>query len=112
MFVSMSASTRAAGPPVANGIVVVQGERIVGVHRTRRADTVDLGDVALLHGQHHLGGGLAQMPLDRLDELHQADRPAAAGGHYDYLTGETDALNRMLLALREAQGKPDFDSTS
>jgi len=39
-----------AGPPVANGIVVLHGERIVGIHRTRRPDTVDLGDVAILPG--------------------------------------------------------------
>ena len=38
------------GPPVANGIVVVQGERIVGVHRSPRADTVDLGDAAIVPG--------------------------------------------------------------
>lgn len=39
-----------AGPPVANGIVITHGERVVGIHRTRRADTVDLGDVAILPG--------------------------------------------------------------
>jgi cytosine/adenosine deaminase-related metal-dependent hydrolase len=38
------------GPPVANGILVVHGERIAGIHRLPRADTVDLGDVAILPG--------------------------------------------------------------
>lgn len=39
-----------SGPPVANGIVVVHGERVIGIHRSRRPDTVDLGDVAILPG--------------------------------------------------------------
>lgn len=39
-----------AGPPVSNGIVVVHGERVIGIHRTRRPDTVDLGEVAILPG--------------------------------------------------------------
>ncbi len=39
-----------AGPPVANGVLVVHGERIVGIHRTPRPDTIDLGDVAVLPG--------------------------------------------------------------
>ncbi len=37
-------------PPVEHGIVVVHGEQIVGIHRTLRPDTVDLGDVAILPG--------------------------------------------------------------
>lgn len=56
-----------AGPPIANGIVVVHGERIVGVHRTRRPDTVDLGDVAILPGlvncHTHLEFSLLSEPL-------------------------------------------------
>lgn len=39
-----------AGPPVEHGIVVVQGERVVGIHRMKRPDTIDLGDVAIVPG--------------------------------------------------------------
>lgn len=38
------------GPPIANGIVVVHRDRIVGIHRSRRAGTIDLGEVAIVPG--------------------------------------------------------------
>jgi cytosine/adenosine deaminase-related metal-dependent hydrolase len=57
-----------SGPPVANGIVVVHGERLVGVHRLRRADTVDLGDAAILPGlvncHTHLEFSRLERPLE------------------------------------------------
>jgi cytosine/adenosine deaminase-related metal-dependent hydrolase len=53
-----------SGPPVANGIVVVHRDQIVGIHRLRRADTVDLGDVAILPG---LVNAHAHLEFSRLD---------------------------------------------
>ena len=57
-----------AGPPVENGIVVVRGDRIVGVHRALRADTIDLGEVAIVPGfvncHTHLEFSRLERPLE------------------------------------------------
>lgn len=59
-----------AGPPVENGIVVVRDGRIVVVHRLRRPDTIDLGDVAIVPGlvncHTHLEFSRLEQPLRSL----------------------------------------------
>jgi len=39
-----------AGPPLADGVITIDGERIVALGTTAKADTLDLGDVVLLPG--------------------------------------------------------------